>query len=272
MRLVGYLRVSTDDKGQNPDRQKDVVAAWAKSHGHEIIRWVIDEGTSGATDPFQRQYVLEAIQEAKDNGCTGLVAESHDRWTRSGPEALAVSRFFLRTEHDLRLHLVSTPPGMTPEMEEMWDSMMATVARMFLSRLREQIKSGIARAKANGWPNGEPGRKPKPSLTPAEWEAVSVWITEGKGVDRIALNLSHMRGAFNVADPQAQDRLRVKPTWLHGKIRSEMPSLAERLAAKGSGRQARKQVESEQSKAAGRTAPIAIEPADAPTNEAGARA
>lgn len=247
LRLIGYLRVSTSDKDQNPERQKDVITAWAKAHGHDIPAWVVDEGTSGATDPFQRQYVMEAIEEAKAHGCTGIVAESVDRWTRSGPDALAVSRFFLRADHDLRLVLVSTPPGMTPEMEEMWDSMMATVARMFLSRLREQIKSGIARAKANGWPNGEPGRKRKPSLTPKEWELVSQWISDGKGVDKMALDLSHHRGAFAVADTKAQDRLRVKPTWLYNRISSEMPSLAERLAAKGSGRPARKQVDSEQS-------------------------
>lgn len=245
MRLVGYLRVSTDDKGQNPDRQKDVISAWAKNHGHEIIRWVVDEGTSGATDPFQRQYVLQAIEEAKSLGCQGIAVEAVDRWTRGGVESLSVSRFFLRVDHDLRLICTTTPPGMTAEMEEMWDSMMATVARMFLSRLREQIKSGIARAKANGWPNGEPGRKAKPSPTPKEWEMISQWIAEGKGVDKMALDLSHHRGAFAVADTKAQDRLRVKPTWLHGKIHSEMPSLAERLAAKGSGRKSRKQVESE---------------------------
>lgn len=246
MRVVGYLRVSTDDKGQNPERQKDVIAAWAKSHGHDVAHWVVDEGTSGATDPMQRQYALEAIETAKKLGCQGIAVEAVDRWTRGGVEALSVSRFFLRVDHDLRLVLASTPPGMTAEMEEMWDSMMATVARMFLSRLKEQIKSGIARAKANGWPNGEPGRKSKPSPTPAEWERISHWIEEGKGVDKMALELSHLRGAFMVADTRAQDRLRVKPTWLHGKIHSEMPQLAERLAAKGRGRKSRKQVESEQ--------------------------
>lgn len=246
MRLVGYLRVSTDDKGQNPERQKDVIREWAKRHNHDIPSWVIDEGTSGATDPFQRQYVLEAIEEAKKLGCQGIVVEAVDRWTREGVEALSVSRFFLRVDHDLRLICTTTPPGMTAEMEEMWDSMMATVARMFLSRLREQIKSGIARAKANGWPNGEPGRKPKKSPSPEEWEAISQWIDAGRGVDRMALDLSHMRGAFAVADTKAQERLRVKPTWLHGKIRSEMPQLAERLTAKGSGRKARKHLDSEQ--------------------------
>lgn len=249
MRLIGYLRVSTDDKGQNPERQKDVIQAWAKANGHQIPAWVYDEGTSGETDPLKRQYGLEAIEEAKTHGCEGIVAESVDRWTRAGPDALAVSRFFLRIDHGLRLVLANTPPGMTKEMEQMWDSMMATVAAMFLARLKESIKSGIARAKANGWPNGEPGRKRKPSLTPKEWEAVSLWIAEGKGVDKMALDLSHMRGAFTVADTKAQDRLRVKPTWLYNRITSEMPSLAERLAAKGRGRPAQKQVESERKEA-----------------------
>ncbi len=243
MNFVGYCRVSTDDKGQDPERQKDVIAAWARQHGHDVLEWVRDEGTSGATDPFQRQYVLAAIERAKSLGAVGIVVESVDRWTRSGVEALSVSRFFLRLDHDLRLFATNTPAGLTPEMEEMWDSMMATVARMFRSRLQEQIKSGIARAKANGWPHGQPGRRPKPGLNPVEKEMVHRLSEGGMGLDLMSLELSKARGAFDVADPKRQAMKRVGPTWLHKQIRDDpqMVKVSGRLSARGRGVSAPKQ-------------------------------
>lgn len=233
MKLVGYCRVSTDDKGQDPKRQQDVIQAWADRCGHEVVAWVLDEGTSGATDPFQRQHVLEAIQAAKDAKAEGIVVEAIDRWTRDGVEALFVSRFHLRMDHDgLRVVVANTPPGLTPALEEMFDGIMATVARMFRDRLREQIKSGIARAKRLGWPNGEPGRKAKPPLSPAEVELVHQLADQGQGIDKMALEISRRRGAFEVSDPTAQKMRQVRPSWLHNQIRErpEMVSLRGRLA------------------------------------------
>lgn len=235
MKLVGYLRVSTEDKGQDPQRQRDVIQAWASREGHSVVEWVRDEGTSGATDPFQRQMVLEAIELAKEAEAEGIVVENIDRWTREGVEALFVSRFRLRMDHDgLRVVVANTPPGLTPALEEMFDGIMATVARMFRDRLREQIKSGIALAKRNGWPKGKPGTKPKPGFSPAERELVTRMVNAGHGVDLIALEVSRSRGAFDVADSQSQRSRRVGPTWVWQHIRSELPELRERLTERRS--------------------------------------
>ena len=37
MRLIGYVRVSTDDKDQRPERQVEYLTDWAESLGHEIV-------------------------------------------------------------------------------------------------------------------------------------------------------------------------------------------------------------------------------------------
>lgn len=247
MRLVGYLRVSTDDKGQDPDRQRAVIQKWADSNNHTVLVWVKDEGTSGATDPFQRQAVLEAIEEAQELKADGIVVEAVDRWTREGMEALAVSKFRLRVDKNgLQLFIANAPTGLPPAFMELIDGMLAAVAKMWLDRHKAAVKSGIALAKAKGFPNGQPGRRPKPQLTAKEQEILTRLIDEGLGVDRLALELSRIRGAYEVADPKARAKLEVKPTWLWKSIRSQMPWVRERLSARGSNAPVAIEVESEQ--------------------------
>lgn len=233
-RYVGYLRVSTDDKGQDPDRQRDVIQKWADAGSHKILGWVKDEGTSGATDPFQRQAVLEAIEEAQGLKADGLAVEAVDRWTREGMEALAVSKFFLKTDHKLQLAIATSPPGLPPYLMEIFDGMMAAVAQMWLERHKAAVKSGRERAAAKGFPNGRPGRRPKPILSPQEQELLTRLCDEGFGVDRMSLELSRVRGAFEVSDPTARSKLEVKPTWLWKAMRSQMPWIRERLTARRS--------------------------------------
>lgn len=247
MRLIGYLRVSTDDKGQDPDRQRDVIQKWADANSHTMLAWVKDEGTSGATSPFQRQAVLEAIKEAQALKADGIAVEAVDRWTREGMEALAVSKFQLRVDHDgLQLAIANSPPGLPPYLMQIFDGMMAAVAQMWLERHRAAVKSGRERAAAKGWPNGQPGRKPKPKLTPKEQETLTRLIDQGLGVDRLSLELSRIRGAFEVSDPTARSRLEVKPTWLWKAMRSQMPWVRERLSVRGSNAPVAIEVESEQ--------------------------
>jgi predicted site-specific integrase-resolvase len=59
---VPYLRVSTDDKGQDPVRQMEVIAPWAAREGIELLAAVIDEGTSASkTNPFERERFLRVF-------------------------------------------------------------------------------------------------------------------------------------------------------------------------------------------------------------------
>lgn len=234
MKLVEYDRTSTDDKDQNPDRQHDVIRAWAAANKHDLVARVVDEGTSGAKDPFQRQQFLEAIQAAKEYGAEGIVIEHVDRGSRGGVEAYMHLKATLRIDHDLVLKTATTPIGLPPAIEEYYDATMAMVARLFRDRLREQIKSGIARAKADGFPNGRPGKPPKPELTLAEKDLISdLVLNQGAGIDKCALEVSRARGAFDVGDPGAMMERRVGPTWLWKNVRrSQMVEVCERWKAR----------------------------------------
>lgn len=222
MKLVAYLRVSTDDKGQDPDRQKRIIEAWAPRHGHEIVAWVKDEGTSGTVPPLNRQMVLEALELAEEHKAGGIVVESIDRWTRGGWQDLGVSMFLLGTEYKGTKLLVADLPQGDEFVAELIGGIMASVAKEFRRRLVAQVKSGLANAKAKGWPNGEPGRDPKPDLTQAEYEAVVTLMggpknpaTGKKPGWRAAAHLvSTMRGAYLLKEPRAQREKAVSQTWL----------------------------------------------------------
>ncbi len=241
MIVIGYLRVSTDDKGQDPDRQKGLIQTWADRNGHTVAAWVADEGTSGAVPPLQRQMVLEALDLAETHQAEAIAVESVDRWTRGGWQDLGVSMFLLDTEHGgLKLAVADIPSG-DEFVAELLAGIMATLGKMFRKRLQEQIKSGLANAKAKGWPNGEPGRRPKPALTAVEADlALQVLEREGKngaianGYHSAALAVSRSRGAFDLADPKRRQLATVSSWWVRNQLRltvKEMPHLASRVAA-----------------------------------------
>ena len=56
---AGYVRMSTDDQNDSPDRQRHEIQALAERDGYEILRWYEDHGISGTASKnrpgFQRQ-------------------------------------------------------------------------------------------------------------------------------------------------------------------------------------------------------------------------
>lgn len=216
MRLVAYCRVSTDD-GQNPERQRDVLEGAAARRGDDIVAWFIDEGTSGGVPPLERIQVGLAIKKAKDAGADGIIVESVDRWTRCGPLDFFSSSAILELRHHLKLVLADVPQGMDGMAYEIYASIMAIVSKAFRERLREQIRSGLARARKEGWKNGQPGRRPKPNLAPHEVAYVreqKALGRRGAGWGRMSLELTRRRGALEVVDRKARENRTVTPSWL----------------------------------------------------------
>jgi putative DNA-invertase from lambdoid prophage Rac len=222
MNLVGYVRVSTDDKGQNPERQVDILTARANRTGDQLVAMVRDEGTSGGVPPMERAWVQQAIRLAKEHGADGILVESVDRWTRVGVQDFFESSTTLELRHGLKLVLADVPQGMDGMALEIYQSIMAIVAKAFRERLREQIKSGLARAKKEGWKNGQPGRRPKPNLAPEEIAYVreqKAMGRRGAGWGRMAMELTRRRGALEVVDAKARDKRTVTPSWLRAEWR-----------------------------------------------------
>ncbi len=223
-RVVVYQRVSTDDRDQKPERQVQALKRWADQNGAEITGWVVDEGTSARkVSPLQRQKVYEAIRLAKKTGATALLVEHLDRWCRTGNRDLAATDFLMEHEHGLDVVMVDMPEGLEGMAYEIIRTVKAEYAKEFSDLLGQRIKQGLALAKKEGWPKGEPGPRPKKALSKPEVEQIAEWRAEGVGWRRVAHRLSTQRGAFDYADPKLQRRYRVSDAWvrLHLSKRAE---------------------------------------------------
>jgi DNA invertase Pin-like site-specific DNA recombinase len=85
MRLVGYLRVSTEgqaEDGYGLDVQRTELSKWAKSSGHRIVAWTQDAGVSGAKGLDCRFGLADAIDKVEARECDGIAVYRLDRLAR----------------------------------------------------------------------------------------------------------------------------------------------------------------------------------------------
>jgi DNA invertase Pin-like site-specific DNA recombinase len=204
---VPYLRVSTDDKGQVPERQMDVIDPWAEREGVTLLAAEVDEGTSASKrNPFERKRFIAACERAKDAGATAIVVECSDRFSRQGSKRDAWAEVELEERYGLRLFRADKPLDQHGSMVgAVTDTMNAEGAAAWVKGHSSKVRSGMAKARKDGVTFGRP---PKP-LTPAEHALVAKLRADGQGWRRCALAVSEARGAFKVADPDRRRKLTV---------------------------------------------------------------
>jgi DNA invertase Pin-like site-specific DNA recombinase len=86
MKLIAYLRVSTDDQADayGLDAQEAAVRAWAKANGHQILYTASDVGLSGVLPPEERPGLAEALDALQPPPkANGLVIHRLDRLART---------------------------------------------------------------------------------------------------------------------------------------------------------------------------------------------
>lgn len=119
MRLVAYIRVSTDEQaqqGHSLGQQPQRISAWAAAHGHEIVAVVRDEGVSASVPLFERPEGRRLLLLLAEGHATGVVAQRLDRLFRSARDGLAFAEDFAAA-HGVSLMTVdgaidtSTPGG-----------------------------------------------------------------------------------------------------------------------------------------------------------------
>lgn len=215
-----YLRVSTDDKGQDPKRQMDLIRAWATREGVRLLEPTEDQGTSAdKTDPFEREAFMEAIDDARDKGAQALVIETPDRLTRRGMGHYFLSVHNLKEKHRLKLWQSDQPLIQQDTFAgEIMSAIQAAMAQQWMERHKKAVRSGIDRARANG---AVFGRKPK-QFSDQEMayirDALMVprfvshhnkqGLTKNpayKGYKSIAHEVNRMRGAYDVVDKAARE-------------------------------------------------------------------
>lgn len=148
MRAVIYSRVSTRDKGQDPENQSRAIRAWALANGHEIVAEYSDHvsGSGKRTRPEFLRLMADAAAKKFDL----VIVWALDRLTREG-----VARTFeyiqKLTTHDVQFasfteeHFRTTGPA-----GELMIAVAAWIAKQERVRISERVTAGLVTAREKG--------------------------------------------------------------------------------------------------------------------------
>ena len=85
VKLVGYARVSTDDKGQSVENQRREIEKWASAHDSDLVSFYADE-VSGSI--FPRPGLSMALLDMKMGEADYLICYDQSRLTRDADNHL----------------------------------------------------------------------------------------------------------------------------------------------------------------------------------------
>lgn len=176
-RVALYVRVSTDH--QTIANQELELRAIAERMGWEIVGVYRDEGISGAKGRAGRPAFDALCKDAARRRFEMVMAWSVDRLGRSLQDLIG----FLSELHTLGIDLFLHQQGIdttTPAGKAMFQ-MMGVFAEFERSMIRERVKAGLVRARAQGTRLG------RPSIAPETESAIRSALTEGRlGIRKIA--------------------------------------------------------------------------------------
>lgn len=144
-RAAIYARVSTIDKGQDPETQLLQLREYANRRGFEVVGEFIDHASGTKEDRPEYQAMLDAVRKRKIDV---VLVWRYDRFARS-TQALVNS---LKEFQSLNVDFISYQENIdttTPQGELVF-TVMASLAQFESNLISERVKAGMARAKAQG--------------------------------------------------------------------------------------------------------------------------
>jgi len=144
-RVVIYARVSTLDKGQDPETQLMALREYAERRGFQIVDEYIDYASGTREDRPRYRMLLEA---ARKRQLDVVLVWRYDRFARS-TQALVQA---LKEFQSLGVDFISYQENIdtTTPQGEMIFTVMASIAQFESALISERVKAGMARAKAQG--------------------------------------------------------------------------------------------------------------------------
>ena len=160
-RVAIYARVSTDDKGQDPENQLREFRQWCQHAGHPIVREYV-EHESGRNGTASRKQLAALMDDASRRQFDLLLFWSIDRFSREGmvPTVMHLQRLH---SYGVRFHSY-TEPYLATDNELARDillSTLASLAKLEAKKISERTKAGMARVKEAGKHVGRPPLDPE---------------------------------------------------------------------------------------------------------------
>ncbi len=152
MRVGIYGRVSTTDRGQDPELQLGPLREYVHTRGWTIHQEYVDKGVSGAKE--RRPSLDQLMTDARRRLFDAVLVWRFDRFARS-------TRHLVNALHEFR-HLgigfcsYSENLDTSSPMGEAMFTIIGAIAQLERDITRERVKAGVARARARGKRLGRP--------------------------------------------------------------------------------------------------------------------
>ena len=176
-----YARVSTDDKGQNPENQLLQLRAWCKRMGYPLVREYVEHENGGKSAEYRKQLAVMFTGAARREFDL-LLVWSLDRFSREGMAA-TVAHLQRLASHGVAFRSF-TEEHLSTENELVRNILPATLsslAKLEREKISQRTKAGLERARAKGKHLGRPKfsdgdrAKLRTALdTGDSWHAVSI--------------------------------------------------------------------------------------------------
>ena len=150
-RVALYARVSTLDKGQDPETQLVQLRGYAQARNFEVITEFIDYASGTTEDRTQYKLMMAAAKKRKIDV---VLVWRYDRFARS-TQALVNA---LKEFQSLGIDFISYQENIdtTTPTGELIFHVMASLAQFESSLISQRVKAGMARAKAQGKHSARP--------------------------------------------------------------------------------------------------------------------
>jgi DNA invertase Pin-like site-specific DNA recombinase len=156
MRVAIYARVSTDDKGQDPENQLRELRTWATNSGHAIAREYV-EHESGRKGAEKRKEFALLFDDAARRKFDCVVFWALDRFSREGM-AQTIAYLQRLNSYGVSFHSYTEPHLATDNelVRNILLVLLSSLAKVEAQKISDRTKAGMARAKAKGIKIGRP--------------------------------------------------------------------------------------------------------------------
>lgn len=174
-RVALYARVSTLDKGQDPETQLRPLREYADRRGFQIQGEYVDTASGTTEERSQYRVMLELARKRK---LDVVLVWRYDRFARS-TQALVNA---LKEFQSLRVDFISYQENIdtTTPTGELIFHVMASLAQFESSLISQRVRAGMARAKAQG------KHIARPRIAMVKQEQIKLLYQSGLSINRIS--------------------------------------------------------------------------------------
>jgi DNA invertase Pin-like site-specific DNA recombinase len=156
MRVAIYARVSTLDKGQDPENQLRELRAWCANSGHTITREYV-EAETGRKGADKRKRFAALFEDAAKRKFDLVLFWALDRFSREGM-AQTIGHLQRLNSYGVSFHSYTEPHLATDNelVRNILLALLSSLAKLEAQKISDRTKAGMARAKAKGVIIGRP--------------------------------------------------------------------------------------------------------------------